>query len=190
MANQFFTMARDIAVSLHHPIAPPIVPQHVDFDSFDEATAREWLGFDFIHIEELHDQLHWPDFIFVEESDPSKSFSVDGKKAFLFLLYQHRKNTDFTVCETFWGWRYSTSSRILRAAEQWLVDNHGHRLSEVDYFQYRFPLYNAALLRKIEENGDQIPLEAVDCCGFVDRCSFRVAKPSVQIATLFSIHKT
>jgi hypothetical protein len=95
------------------------------------------------------------------------------------MFFQHNKNLDFTLCEEFWRWRYTTISRVLKGAEKRLIDNHGRRLSNIDYFRVRFHIYDKALCNKIIENGDNVPEAARDCCGFIDRCSFRVGRPTV-----------
>jgi hypothetical protein len=35
--------------------------------------------------------LQWPERILIEEQDITKSCSVDGMKAFLWLLHRHKK---------------------------------------------------------------------------------------------------
>jgi hypothetical protein len=60
-----------------------------------------------------------------------------------------------------------------------MVDNHGHRLTDLTFFVPRFPMYNAAIRwRIVTKNGDQLPPEGELCMSFLDRVSCRIYCPS------------
>ena len=75
------------------------------------------------------------------------------------------------------GWSYSNASRVFHAAEKWLVDTHGHRLLNLQYFVPKFPEYNRCIRQHFIDNNDVITPEAQFCVGFLDRTSIPIAKP-------------
>ena len=152
----------------------------VNIESFDIATSHEELGFKFKHLGRLYDVFQWPDTIRVDSGgeDRSKDYDVNGEKAFLFFLARSYKCHVLTSTEQFWGWSYQTASRFFLASEKWMVDNHGHRLTNLAFFVPRFKMYNDAIRwRIVTMNGDRLPPEAELCVSFLDRVSCRIYCP-------------
>ena len=124
-------------------VRDPVVPRAVTINFFTIASAREMLGF---NINELRDmivnELNWPANIHVDSggNDLSKDYSMDGEKAFLYMLFRHKTDNKLTTHESFWGFSYCTGSRVLEASEKFFVDMHVHRLTSIAFFQLRFPL--------------------------------------------------
>lgn len=151
-----------------------------NFESFNEATAREYLGFWGDDLTSMYHDFRWPDTIIVgEDDDVSKRYGVDGTKAFLSMLYSHKLGEKLTRSEEFWGWSYSTASKVLQAAEKWYTENHSWRLTALRFFIPRLKLYNQCLKRKIRSHNDNVPDEARFASCFLDRTSVRVAMPTV-----------
>ena len=61
-----------------------------------------------------------------------------------------------------------------------MVDNHGHRLTNLAFFVPRFKMYNDAIRwRIVTMNGDRLPPGAELCVSFLDRVSCRIYCPFV-----------
>ena len=106
---------------------PPIIRQVITFDTFGE-KSRELLGFRQSDLRHIHAALNWPETLTViAGEDLTKSFQIDGAKAFTFLLYRHHMPNNLTHTEAVFGWDYSVASRVFTAAENWMIQHHGHR---------------------------------------------------------------
>mmetsp|Transcript_6500 Transcript_6500/g.14330 ORF Transcript_6500/g.14330 Transcript_6500/m.14330 type:complete len:243 (-) Transcript_6500:140-868(-) len=107
-----------IGLNIARPSASPPINKDgtVTFDSFEGPLAREYLGFKFEHLEPLYTALRFPDRLEVGgNEDPTKNFKVDGRLAFLFMLYRVKTGEKLTLSQRFWGYSYSTLSRIFTA---------------------------------------------------------------------------
>jgi hypothetical protein len=169
-----------ISLNIRRPsVAPPVNKNgFIDFDTFDGPLAREYLGFDFAHLQPLFTALRFPARLKVGgNADPTKDFFVCGKLAFLFMLYRVKNGEKLTLSQDLWGYQYSVLSRIYRAAEMYLVDTHGHLLEDLAFFVPSFEVYNTVIQRRITKNRDVVPPEGRRCVGFLDRTSVGIARP-------------
>ncbi|KAJ1399792.1 hypothetical protein B484DRAFT_438124 [Ochromonadaceae sp. CCMP2298] len=146
---------------------------------FYDGEVRERFGFDSAaELLRLHAALRWPLKIRVGKGAENKRYNVDGEQPFLYMLERDHCATKYSMMEFTFGDSYNGACEQALAAERWLVDNHAHRLLDLDFYADRFPMYAAAIRKRIDENGDQIPPEGLRLIGFLDRCSVRIAKPA------------
>lgn len=165
---------------------PLIVARIINFQSFTDSEALEQLGFKLSHLVALYNAIGWPNSLTIDSggNDRSKDYQFDGLKGFLYFLYRTKRSHTLTDDERFWGFSYSTGSRVFIAAEAWLAQTHGHRLHRLDYFVPRFKSYSDALIKYFQKKNDPIPPEGQFCCGFLDRTSVEVSRPEVSIACI------
>ena len=161
---------------------PAIVQTIVNFQTFTNAESLQYLGFDTVECQRLYMALGWPLTISIHSggNDDSKDYDFDGIKAFLYLLFRTKNNHNLTCDERFWGFSYSTGSRVFNSAELWLATNSAVIDSyALIFFLPRFKKYSDSLIQRLTDRQEIIPPEAQFCCGFLDRTSIRVGRPQV-----------
>jgi hypothetical protein len=147
-------------------------------DHFHDGEVHQRFGFASVaELRRVHTALNWPAFIRVGKGDQAKRYNVEGEQPFLYMLERDHCATKYALIEFWCGDSYNSTCEQSLAAERWLVDNHGHRLLNLDFYADRFPMYAAAISARILQNGDQVPPEGERVVGMIDRCSVRIARP-------------
>lgn len=144
---------------------------------FHNAEIRERFGFDSVlELQRFYNVLGYPEKLRIGRGADSKKYEVESEQPFLYMLERDHCGTKLSLMEFTYGDSYNSIGEQALAAERWLVDTHGHRLSNLGAFVDRFPMYAEAIRNRIEVN-DPLPPEGSHLIGFLDRVSIRIGRP-------------
>jgi len=109
--------------------------------------------------------------------------TVSAEYALLYLLFRLHTPGVLIDGEAVWGRDYTSLSRVFHAALEWTFQNHGYKVNgNVDWYELRFDMYNAAINRKVlacplNPVAGQVPHNLSNLFAFLDCTANEICRP-------------
>ena len=171
--------AQFLSFSVPRLIDPPETSKIIHhYDTLDQDFYIKNIRFMQAQVEEMAFHLNIPDFFSI--NDGVHAWNFDGQHAFLYYLYRFRSlDRNMSKDREKWSFDCTTLGKVFNVVCNFIDENHGHRLRNLEFASPSFPRFNQAIINMIIKNGHRIPDQALATALFGDCCRYRVCSLSV-----------